>query len=60
VRQRDDVSALGSLDGGLKIRAWFDTGELGALDQAVQERGDFGASTRARPVVIFSADNNSS
>ena len=43
---------LGEIAGGLEA------GELGALDEAVEERGDLGAAQRLRPVVVFAPEHN--
>lgn len=41
-----------------QIRMRADAGKLRALDQAVEEGGDFGAALGARSVVILAADDD--
>ena len=51
--------AEGGLSGPQEVRAGFDSGEFCGLTEAVEKRGDFGASFRSRAVVILPADDDS-
>ena len=53
MRQRDGVSAQRSVNCCLQVSLRIDAGQLGALDQAVEDRGDLGALLGLRAVVVL-------
>ena len=60
MRQRDGRAVQRRIGGDLEVRVRADACELGALEQAVEERGDFGPALRAWAVVIFPAHDHAS
>src|SRR5881296_1217510 len=59
VRQANGLGVLErGAGGGVEVQLRLDAGELSGLEQAVEQRGDFGAALGARAVMIFSAQNH--
>ena len=56
--QRDFGAAERGALSFLQVVAAIELGEFGALDQAVEERGDFGAADGARAVVVLAAEHD--
>src|SRR5206468_7559228 len=59
VRQADGLGVLErGAGGGVEVQLRLDAGELGGFEEAVEQRGDFGAALGARAVMIFPPENH--